>query len=150
LRQEGVKLKTLFLYFVFNFLGLIIAMTASAATHLAPCPSSPNCVSSQATDKHFIKPLTITGKPEAAFEKLKEILARRPDTTIISADEKIILVEFRTTLGFVDDGIFELDAGNRVINIRSASRIGYYDFGKNRRRMEEIRKEYQSQGMKEN
>ncbi|MEJ2689342.1 MAG: DUF1499 domain-containing protein [Deltaproteobacteria bacterium] len=122
-------MKTLFLYLVFNFLGLILAMTAGAATHLAPSPSSPNCVSSQATDKHFIKPLTITGKAGAAFAKLKEILARRPGTTIISADGKIIRLEFKTTLGFVDDGIFALDAGKRVINIRSASRIGYYYFG---------------------
>ncbi len=132
-------------FFVFIFLGLVIAMTAIAGTPLEPCPSSPNCVSSQARDCHFIAPLAITGKPEEAFEKLRKILERRPDTSIVSDDGKIIRVEFRTTLGFVDDGIFALDAENRVINIRSASRIGYWDFGKNRRRMEEIRKEYQSQ-----
>ena len=113
-----------------------------AETRLEPCPSSPNCVSSQAKDHHYIAPLAITGDPEAAFGKLREILERRPDTTIIEADAKIVRVEFRTTLGFVDDGIFALDAENRVINIRSASRTGYWDFGKNRRRMEEVRKEF--------
>lgn len=129
-------------FLLFHLLGLAIAMTAMAETRLAPCPSSPNCISSQAQDYHYIAPLAITGDPEAAFGKLREILERRPDTTIIEADEKIVRVEFRTTLGFVDDGIFALDAENRVINIRSASRTGYWDFGKNRRRMEEIRKEF--------
>ena len=147
---KGFKLKTLSLSFMLTFLGLTTAMTPVAETRLQPCPSSPNCVSSEARDRHFIEPLAVTGEPKAAFEKLKEILERRPDTTIINADEKIIRVEFRTALRFVDDGIFVLDAENRVINIRSASRTGYWDFGKNRRRMEELRKEYQSQEMKGN
>jgi len=123
---------------------IFIAMSAEAGTHLAPCPSSPNCVSSQATDNHFIEPLAIRGDTQFAFERLREILERRPDTSIISADGKNIRVEFKTRLGFVDDGIFALDSENRVIHIRSASRIGYWDFGKNRGRIEEIRKEYQS------
>ena len=143
--MKGFKLKaSTSLFFVFMFLGLVVAMTAIAGPRLAPCPSSPNCVSSQAKDSHFIKPLKITGEPKAAFERLRKILEKRPDTTIISADAKEIRVEFRTTLGFVDDGIFALDSKNRVIQIRSASRVGYWDFGKNRRRMEEIRKEFRS------
>jgi len=51
----------------------------------------------------------------------------------------LTIVEFRTTLGFVDDGLFVLDVANRVIHVRSAARLGYWDMGKNRRRMEEIR-----------
>ena len=132
-------------FLMLNFLGLILAITAVAETRLETCPSPPNCVSSQARDYRFIEPLAIKGETKVAFEKLREILERRPDTSIISDDGNIIRVEFRTTLGFVDDGIFALDAEKRVINIRSASRTGYWDFGKNRRRMEEIRKEFQSQ-----
>jgi len=123
---------------------ILIATNAEAGTQLVPCPSSPNCVSSQATDNHFIEPLTIREDTKFAFERLREILERRPDTFIISADKKNIRVEFRTRLGFVDDGIFTLDSENRVIHIRSASRTGYWDFGKNRRRIEKIRKEYES------
>lgn len=127
-----------------HLLTLIFAMAATAApSALLPlCPSSPNCVSSQSTDSHFIEPFAITGEARAAFDRLKKILGSRNDSTIISADDRVIRVEFRTTLGFVDDGLFILDEQNKVIHIRSASRTGYWDLGKNRRRMEEIRQQY--------
>jgi uncharacterized protein (DUF1499 family) len=125
-----------------GFLTLMIVMAATTASLLQPCPSSPNCVSSQATDNHYIKPLAVKGGAKIAFDRLRGILAQRSDTTIVAADDAVIRVEFRTALGFVDDGLFVLDADNRVIHTRSASRIGYWDLGKNRRRLEEIRKEY--------
>jgi len=49
--------------------------------------------------------------------------------------------ELRTTF-FVDDGEFLLDRVGRVISVRSASRLGYSDPGKNRSRMEEIRSQF--------
>ena len=51
-------------------------------------------------------------------------------------------VEFTTTLGFVDDGLFVQDPTNHVFQVRSASRLGYWNLDKNRRRMEEIRKDF--------
>jgi uncharacterized protein (DUF1499 family) len=54
-------------------------------------------------------------------------------------------VEFRSALfRFVDDVEFVLDDSARVIHFRSASRAGYYDFGVNRRRMQEISDRYLS------
>jgi uncharacterized protein (DUF1499 family) len=47
-------------------------------------------------------------------------------------------VELRTLL-FTDDGEFLLDRTGGVIQVRSASRLGYSDLGKNRSRMEDIR-----------
>ena len=76
---------------------------------LAACPSSPNCVSSQAADEgHRIAALTFTGDPDAAFARLKLVLGRRGDTTIIDEMPGYLRVELRTTL-FVDDGEFLLD-----------------------------------------
>ncbi len=106
---------------------------------LPACPASPNCVSSQATGSHYIEPFRITGEPHDAFERLRHLLSRRPKTTLIAADDSTIRVEFRTALGFVDDGLFLLDAENSLIHVRSAARLGYWDLGMNRRRMEEIR-----------
>lgn len=111
---------------------------------LPSCPSSPNCVSSQASDSHFIEPLPIIEDTEAAIVSLRKILERRADTTIVSIDARSIRAEFRTTLGFVDDGLFVLDIENKVVHVRSASRLGYWDMGKNRRRLEEIRQECQN------
>jgi len=42
-------------------------------------------------------------------------------------------------LGFVDDLEFCLDEQNNTIHVRSASRLGYSDLGKNRKRVEHIR-----------
>jgi uncharacterized protein (DUF1499 family) len=109
---------------------------------LSSCPSSPNCVSSQASDeRHRIAPLAFNGDPDAAFARLKQILARRNDTAVIDESPGYLRVELRTTL-FVDDGEFLLDRVGRVIHVRSASRLGYSDLGKNRSRMEDIRREF--------
>lgn len=109
---------------------------------LVACPSSPNCVSSQAVDDgHRIAPIPINGEPDQAFTRLRQVLAARKDTTILNEQPGYLRVELRTML-FVDDGEFYLDRVQRVIQVRSASRLGYSDLGKNRSRMEEIRSQF--------
>jgi uncharacterized protein (DUF1499 family) len=111
---------------------------------LSACPSTPNCVSSQAPDEqHRIAPLAFSGDADVAFARLKLILTRRNDTTIIEEHSGYLRVELHTTL-FVDDGEFLLDRGGQVIQVRSASRLGYSDLGKNRSRMESIRRDFSS------
>lgn len=119
------------------------SVTAASQPLLPSCPSSPNCVSSLASDAHFIEPLRFTGDAVAAFARLHGILTGRADTRIVAVTESTMQVEFRTFLGFVDDGLLVLDVPARVIHIRSAARVGYWDMGKNRRRMEEIRQQFQ-------
>ena len=107
---------------------------------LSDCPHSPNCVASQMADTgHLIAPLAFRDTPESAFARLRETLAHRSDTKIIKEGNGYLQVEFRTRL-FVDDGEFLLGQG--YIHVRSASRLGYSDLGKNRNRMEEIRREF--------
>jgi uncharacterized protein (DUF1499 family) len=108
---------------------------------LAPCPPSPNCVSSQSTDSlHQIAPLSFTSIPEQALSQLKSIIQSLPRTKIISETEDYIYAEFKTALmGFVDDVEFYLDSNTKVIHVRSASRLGYGDLGVNRQRIETIR-----------
>ena len=107
---------------------------------LAACPSSPNCVASRAVDQqHRIEPFCFSGDPYSAFARLKRLLLLRDDTKLVEENEHYLRVEFRTRLGFVDDGEFLLNPGGRCIQLRSASRLGYSDLGKNRGRLEEIR-----------
>jgi uncharacterized protein (DUF1499 family) len=109
---------------------------------LAPCPASPNCVSSQAAnERHRIAPLVFSGDPNAAFARLKRVLSGRSDTIIVDDLPDYLRVELRTML-FVDDGEFLLDRTNMVIHVRSASRLGYSDLGKNRSRLEDIRRQF--------
>lgn len=109
---------------------------------LTPCPGSPNCVSSQAADeRHRIAPLAFSGDPDAAFARLKRVLSGRSDTTVVDDLPDYLRVELRTML-FVDDGEFLLDRTNTIIHVRSASRLGYSDLGKNRSRLEAIRSQF--------
>jgi uncharacterized protein (DUF1499 family) len=111
---------------------------------LTECPGSPNCVSSQTVDeRHRMAPLVFSDDPAPAFARLKQTLVGRGDTTIIEERPGYLRVEFRTTL-FVDDGEFLLDGQQRLIQVRSASRLGYSDLGKNRSRLEEIRQQFNS------
>jgi uncharacterized protein (DUF1499 family) len=110
---------------------------------LAGCPDAPNCVSTESQVKsHAIAPLLFRSPPDKAFGCLRETLAKMDRVRILVADQDYIHAEFRTVLGFVDDAEFHLDRKNRVIRMRSASRIGYWDFGVNRRRLEGIRSRF--------
>ncbi len=127
--------------------GSAVADGMPAGEALPDCPASPNCVSSMATDeRHHIAPFAFDGPPEAAQERLRGVLAGREDTRIVEVRDGYLRVEFRTLLGFVDDGEFLVDRDARSIQLRSASRSGWWDLGKNRRRMEEIRRAFSAGG----
>lgn len=112
---------------------------------LAPCPKSPNCVSSQSQDaEHSIEPLTYKSTPEAAFADLKTIVQSLERTKIITETADYLYVEFTSKLiGFVDDVEFYLDKTANLIQVRSASRLGESDLGVNRQRVETIRTKLQ-------
>jgi uncharacterized protein (DUF1499 family) len=113
---------------------------------LAPCPNTPNCVSTQADDDaHRMDPIPFDGDAEEAMARLKAVLAARPRTTVISADGNYLRAECVSLLfRFVDDVEFLVDPEAKVIHFRSASRVGRSDLGVNRKRMEEIRKDFES------
>ena len=109
---------------------------------LASCPSSPNCVSSQASDNHAIAPLRFSGDAQAAVRKLKAVVEGMPRTRIIDSKPDYLYAEFSTALmGFVDDVEFYCDG--TAIQVRSASRLGYSDLGVNRKRVEAIREAFE-------
>jgi uncharacterized protein (DUF1499 family) len=109
---------------------------------LAPCPSSPNCVSTQAEDAdHRMEPIALTGTASEALARLKQALSALPRTVIVTETEDYLHAECTSLLfRFVDDVEFWIDVPNRLIHFRSASRVGRYDFGVNRARMEAIRR----------
>lgn len=108
---------------------------------LAPCPSSPNCVSSLSKNpRSAIKPLFFSSSIADAQKSIRELIQTMPRARIIHDELGHIHAEFSSRLfKFVDDVEFVLDAETQRIDYRSASRIGYYDFGANRRRLETIR-----------
>jgi uncharacterized protein (DUF1499 family) len=107
---------------------------------LTACPKSPNCVSSQGADpEHAVAPLTYTGAASAAMADLRKIITGMKRAVIISETNTYLHIEFTSAIfRFVDDVEFLVDDTEKKIHIRSASRIGYSDFGVNRGRVGKI------------
>lgn len=115
---------------------------------LAPCPASPNCVSSQGADReHAIEPLRYTGTAAEAMAALKNTLLQMKRNRIVTATDTYLYAEFTSAIWrFVDDVEFSFDEGAKVIHVRSASRLGRSDLGVNRKRVEEIRTQWKTSG----
>lgn len=114
---------------------------------LAVCPKTPNCVNSQAVgEKQYIQPIRYSGTRQEARVRILQILESQKRTKIMTTRENYIRAEFSSILfRFVDDVEFyfpEEQSGEKVIHVRSASRIGYSDLGANRKRIERIRSEF--------
>lgn len=111
---------------------------------LAPCPSSPNCVSSESIDKtHEIAPFPVITSAKESIDRLSRIVEEMPRTQIIEKTPDYLHAEFESWIfHFVDDVEFLYDPNKEVIQVRSASRVGYGDLGVNRKRVETIRKFY--------
>jgi len=115
---------------------------------LRPCPLSPNCVSSQSTDReHYVEPLSYSSPKPGAMAALKKIILQKKRTKIVNETGTYLHAEFTSALWrFVDDVEFSFDESAKLIHMRSASRVGHSDFGVNRKRVEDIRKSWTSSG----
>jgi uncharacterized protein (DUF1499 family) len=111
---------------------------------LLPCPSTPNCVSSQSRNStHFVSPLRFEGTAAEAKKGLISVVTSMKRTRMVSEKKNYLHMEYRSAFfRFVDDVEFLIDNKNKLIHIRSASRVGYSDLGVNRRRAEKIRKRF--------
>ncbi|WP_417598961.1 DUF1499 domain-containing protein [Oceanospirillum sp.] len=112
---------------------------------LKPCPDTPNCVASHpdTQESQKIPPILYTAEQTQAYNQMEALLTEQSDAIVITREHAHYLrADFRTPLmGFIDDVEFYFQVPG-VIAVRSASRIGYSDFGVNRRRIEEIRKAF--------
>ncbi len=109
---------------------------------LKSCPKSPNCVCTQDSIKRKqAEPLSYSDSSEKAISQLKNLIREYENATLVNEKQNYMHYEFVTKLGkFTDDVEFLLDPENKMIHFRSASRTGYGDFGKNKRRMRKIQK----------
>jgi uncharacterized protein (DUF1499 family) len=120
---------------------------------LAPPATTPNSVSSQARlwpdhprrEQAHIDPLPAPDR--AAWQQLQAVVTADPLARVVQREPDYLRVEYRTRwLGFVDDAEFAWDAAAGVVHVRSASRVGHGDLGKNRQRVQALRAGLQAQG----
>lgn len=107
---------------------------------LSPCPPSPNCVSSAAAAddaEHLIAPLRVN--PDT-WASLPGVLAADAQLRVVVRSETYLHAEATSRVfRFVDDLEFLYQPEQGLVQVRSASRTGYSDFGVNRERLEDIR-----------
>jgi uncharacterized protein (DUF1499 family) len=100
---------------------------------LSECPDSPNCVRTQ---------IVLNIGMEAVFEYLSQIFEKDAHEFHVKDPKRIELhAVYRIPLfGFKDDVNVILDEheGKTIVYIRSASRVGEYDLGVNKRRVHKI------------
>ncbi|XP_022770289.1 uncharacterized protein LOC111313792 [Durio zibethinus] len=123
---------------------------------LALCPATKNCISTSENVSdpiHYAPPWNYNGgrnrkKPvtrEVAMEELLQVIkSTKPDKytpKIVEMKDDYVLVEYESPiLGFVDDVEFWFPPGkNSIVEYRSASRIGNFDFDVNRKRIKALR-----------
>jgi len=111
---------------------------------LALPPIGTRCVCSEFTDSRaYVEPLSFDGDAAAAWQHLGDLIASLPRIEIQERSDTYLRAISRTRLlGFADDLEFRLDEELSVIHVRSASQVGFWDLGANRRRVEEIRDQW--------
>lgn len=106
---------------------------------LADCPSSPNCVSSEADTStgQRVEPL-----PVSDWSRIPAVVADMGGT-VTRQERDYVAAEFTSSLfGFTDD--VEFRRGPDAVHVRSASRVGHSDMGVNRERVENLRERLRS------
>ena len=110
-----------------------------------PCAKNA-CVSTMANkdnEKRYIKPIKYNISMVEAKIKIKQIVGSRKRTQLLEDNVNYLHFQFTTGLfRFKDDVEFLFNDDEKVIHFRSQSRLGGYDYGANRNRMEKIRKDF--------
>ena len=106
---------------------------------LAQCPSTPNCICSEQYSNQNFKPLRINlNHAPSEWRKLKATVIQCGGE-ILQDDGNYMWATFVTPIfRFVDDFEARLDTVQACIHMRSASRVGSYDFGTNLERINSI------------
>ncbi|MDV3240245.1 MAG: DUF1499 domain-containing protein [Methylocaldum sp.] len=122
-----------------------------ASSRISDCPDSPNCVSSLSRDQdHYASPFRVDIAPDEAWAALKRVLGAEPRTRVVEEDNERWYLRAEATsrlFRFVDDVEFQLIPEEHLMHVRSASRVGYWDLGVNRRRVERLREALKREGL---
>lgn len=103
---------------------------------LNACPDKPNCISTESSD---LAPISFgTHNPDQAWVILQTCIVEQGGK-IEKISENYLWASFQSPVfKFTDDVEARLDRDNQLIQLRSASRTGYYDFNANRKRLNRL------------
>ncbi|REG82982.1 DUF1499 domain-containing protein [Marinomonas pollencensis] len=108
-----------------------------------PCPTTPNCVSSQADKadaEHYIAPLIYRGSRKDTQLDIESYFLDQGNAKIVNSQLGYVHIEVASAwFGYIDDVEFYLPEADSVVHVRSASRVGYSDLDVNRQRIEKLK-----------
>lgn len=108
---------------------------------LQACPDTPNCINTEYPDKasKYMPPLDYPKQKAKLIISIAKGIIVEMGGTIVTEDSHYLAATFTSSLfRFIDD--FEIrrsDSADKLY-IRSASRVGYSDFGVNKHRVEKF------------
>lgn len=111
----------------------------------SPCGDKPNCVSTQENREKFaLAPFIL--RPGVTLDQIERVALTLQGAKTADKRDDYLRIECTTRfLRFVDD--LELKLRDDHLIVRSESRVGYSDFGVNRRRTESLRDKLTQAGM---
>lgn len=111
----------------------------------SPCGDKPNCVSTQdQREKHQLSPFTLTAN--ANLDSIEQAALKLSGTKTAVKEGDYLRIECTSKImRFVDD--LELKIEGDKLLVRSESRVGYSDFGVNRKRAEQLRAQLIADGV---
>ncbi|KIP77776.1 MULTISPECIES: DUF1499 domain-containing protein [Vibrio] len=103
----------------------------------SPCGDKPNCVSTQDTREEYnLTPFTLTESTN--IDAIEQVALKLPGAKTAVKEGNYLRIECTSKImRFVDDLELKIE-GDQLI-VRSESRVGYSDFGVNRKRAEQLR-----------
>ena len=120
---------------------------------LAPSLDGSNCVCNRAaSDPRCVASFAVSEDPAAEFLRVSDWLSSLRRTVVLTATDEYahatyrsrLLSDCRTQLG-LDHLELRLCTEHAMIHIRSTSQYGFYDFGANRKRIEKLCRQLQSE-----
>jgi uncharacterized protein (DUF1499 family) len=153
------------MYYIRTGFVIMLALTLSACStvltpdfgvrqgKLSPCPPKRDCISTQAPDPdHYIEPISYSSnRGQARLDLIKAIYAVG-DARLVSNHSTYLRVEYPTENhdsrssqyyyqpdSAVDEVEFYLSPATHNIEMRSIARLGLFNIGANRDRLEKIR-----------
>lgn len=136
------------LFFILGVLSKSGKATGLVDGRLANCPDKPNCVCSEQQEDtgHYVEALMIPDDKAAdTLPVLKNVILEMGGTIEAESDHYLAATFSSAIFGFVDDLEIRIDSIQKVIHIRSASRVGHGDMGVNRKRAVLLGKLYMQQ-----
>jgi len=113
---------------------------------LSKCPDKPNCVSSEfgADVAHYVEPAVFSvSTASEAFSKMKNSVREMGGSIQVENDNYLAATFTSSIFRFVDDLEIRVDKDQKIIHLRSASRVGRSDQGVNRERVKRLKNLYQ-------